>query len=67
MRWELPWKATIVPCAMAGAISGAHLGLETVPLDLARCLTDQGTWGFDQLLELADRAYAVKMRLAHTS
>jgi len=52
--------------AMAGAMSGAYLGLEAVRLDLAQRLTDRGTWGFDELVELADRAYAVKMRLAHT-
>jgi len=52
--------------AMAGAISGAYLGLEVLPLDLAQRLTDRGTWGFDDLVDLADRAYAVKMRLAHT-
>lgn len=52
--------------AMAGAISGAYSGLEAVPLNLAQRLTDQGTWGFDELVALADKAYAVKMRLGHT-
>ncbi|MDP9439014.1 MAG: ADP-ribosylglycohydrolase family protein [Actinomycetota bacterium] len=39
--------------AMAGAISGAHLGLEAIPSRLARRLTDRGTWGFHELVELA--------------
>ncbi len=52
--------------AMAGAVSEAYLGLEAVPQDLAQRLTDRGTWGFSELVELADRTYAVKMRLTHT-
>lgn len=39
--------------AMAGAISGAHLGRAAVPADLAARLTDQGTWGHDELVALA--------------
>ena len=46
--------------AMAGAISGAHVGLERLPLPLAHRLNDQGTWGFEELVELAHRCYAVK-------
>jgi ADP-ribosylglycohydrolase len=46
--------------AMAGAISGAHLGLERLPTDLAFCLTDQGSWGFTALVELAHAAYALR-------
>ena len=45
---------------MAGAISGAYLGLEQLPADLAFSLTDQGTWGFTELVELAHAAYALK-------
>ena len=48
--------------AMAGAISGAYLGLEAIPSDLARCLTDQGTWGYAELVELADQCYELKTR-----
>jgi len=44
--------------AMAGAISGAHLGLERLPLEFARRVTDRGTWGFDELVELAHRCHA---------
>ncbi len=48
--------------AMAGAISGAHLGLERLPLELAHQLNDQGTWGFEELAGLAHRCHAVKTR-----
>ncbi len=48
--------------AMAGAISGAHLGLAAVPRDLARRLTDGGSWGLPELADLADRCYDIKHR-----
>ena len=48
--------------AMAGAISGAHVGLEWLPLELAQHLNDQGTWGFEELVGLAHRCHAVKTR-----
>jgi ADP-ribosylglycohydrolase len=43
--------------AMTGAISGAHLGLQSLPLDLAHGLQDQGTWGFHELVDLAQRCH----------
>lgn len=43
--------------AMAGAISGAHLGLSKLPLELARQIHDMGTWGFGALVELAHRCH----------
>jgi ADP-ribosylglycohydrolase len=46
--------------AMAGAISGARVGLEGVPQDLAEQLTDQGEWEYEQLVALAERCYAMK-------
>ncbi|MDP9481005.1 MAG: ADP-ribosylglycohydrolase family protein [Actinomycetota bacterium] len=46
--------------AMAGAISGAHLGLSAIPSHLARRLTDQGSWGLSELTDLADECYGVK-------
>jgi ADP-ribosylglycohydrolase len=46
--------------AMAGAISGAHLGLDAIPCDLSQRLTDQGTWGYSELVELARRCYQFK-------
>jgi ADP-ribosylglycohydrolase len=42
--------------AMAGAMSGAHVGLDGLPLSLARRVTDRGTWGFEELVALADAA-----------
>ena len=46
--------------AMAGAISGAYLGLGAVPGDLARRLNDQGRWTFDDLVDLAHRLFEVQ-------
>ena len=46
--------------AMAGGISGAHVGFERLPLELAQQLNDQGTWGFEELVRLAHRCHAVK-------
>lgn len=48
--------------AMAGAISGAHVGLGDIPPDLARRLTDQGTWGYVQLIDLARQCHALSTR-----
>ncbi len=48
--------------AMAGAISGAYLGLGAVPPNLAERLTDQGSWGFDELKRLAGEGYRLKMQ-----
>ncbi|HEV8455555.1 MAG TPA: ADP-ribosylglycohydrolase family protein, partial [Gemmatimonadales bacterium] len=39
--------------AMAGAMSGARLGVRSLPQDLIGQLTDQGDWGADKLAELA--------------
>ena len=49
--------------AMAGAISGAYLGLEAIPGDFAKHLTDKGTWGFEELVGLGCDCYRVKVRL----
>lgn len=46
--------------AMAGAISGAYLGMSAVPTHLAQQLNDRGTWGFEALLELARRSFQIK-------
>ena len=51
--------------AMAGAISGAYLGLEAVPSHLAHRLSDQGTWGYNKLAELAHRCYDLKTEQMH--
>jgi ADP-ribosylglycohydrolase len=45
--------------AMTGAISGAHVGLEGIPLSLAKQLNDNGTWTYDELVELACACYSL--------
>ena len=50
--------------AMAGAISGARLGLAAVPQGLAQRLTDRGTWRLAELMALADECHRTKRRLA---
>lgn len=47
--------------AMAGAISGAHVGLSGIPDTLARKVTDQATWNYDELVQLADQCYDIKL------
>jgi len=47
--------------AMAGAISGAYLGLDAIPSHLSKYLTDRGTWGFDKLVELAHQCYEIRV------
>jgi len=46
--------------AMAGAISGACLGLDAIPEHLARRVHDNHTWGYEELIDLADRCYRIK-------
>jgi ADP-ribosylglycohydrolase len=48
--------------AMAGAISGACLGLDELPRQLSRRVTDRGTWGFDELVELAHLCHRLRIR-----
>jgi len=47
--------------AMAGAVSGAHLGISAIPARLTGYLNDRGTWKLDKLVELAHRCYDIKM------
>lgn len=54
---------TDTTAAMAGAISGAYLGIGALPSDLTARLTDRGKWKRDELIELAHRCYDIKMRL----
>jgi ADP-ribosylglycohydrolase len=49
--------------AMACAISGAFLGLEAIPNQLAEFLNDRGTWGLGELIKLADNCYQLKVKL----
>jgi hypothetical protein len=37
-------------------------GLQVIPRRLARCLTDRGTWGFAELVELAYECHRLKTR-----
>jgi len=55
----LPGGDTDSTAAMAGAIAGARLGLGSLPVGLARQLTDRGTWGYDDLVGLAARCAAL--------
>ncbi len=48
--------------AMAGAISGAYLGVDAIPERWARRVTDQGTWGYDELVELTYRCHRLRTR-----
>lgn len=45
--------------AIAGAISGARLGLDTLPQGLLAQLTDRGAWGAEELAGLARSCAAV--------
>jgi len=47
--------------AMAGALSGAHLGLAALPAGAASRLNDRGTWTHADLVQLADTAHAPKI------
>ncbi|WP_242715432.1 ADP-ribosylglycohydrolase family protein [Microcoleus vaginatus] len=49
--------------AMACAISGAFLGLEAMPNQLAELLNDQGSCGLGELIKLADNGYQLKVKL----
>ncbi|MGE0385855.1 MAG: ADP-ribosylglycohydrolase family protein [Gammaproteobacteria bacterium] len=50
---------TDTTAAMAGALSGAYLGLRSLPVDLAAAVHDRGTWGRAALVDLARRFHAV--------
>jgi ADP-ribosylglycohydrolase len=48
--------------AMAGAIGGAYLGLDRISQGWARLVTDRGSWGYDELVELAHYCHRLKAR-----
>jgi ADP-ribosylglycohydrolase len=48
--------------AMAGAVSGAYLGIGAIPPDFSTCLTDRKTWGRDELIDLAHQCHEIKMQ-----
>ena len=64
--WETVCTAIIAggdvdtTAAMAGAISGAHLGLQRLPLKLAEHLNDRGAWRLNDLVDLSNRCYRIK-------
>ncbi len=43
--------------AMTGAISGAHLGIKSLPDHLTTMLQDQGQWHYTDLVDLAESAH----------
>jgi ADP-ribosylglycohydrolase len=45
--------------AMTGAISGALVGLDGIPTELALKVNDVGGWGFEELLRLSKRFHAM--------
>lgn len=47
--------------AMAGAMSGAFLGIDAIPENLARCINDRSTWGFDDLVKLSRDCHKLVM------
>lgn len=53
---------TDTTAAMAGAISGAFLGINAIPSRLTGHLTDRGTWKLEALIELAHQCYDIKMQ-----
>jgi len=46
--------------AMAGAISGAYLGIGAIPSHFSSDITDRGTWRYDDLVELAHQCYEIR-------
>ncbi len=66
--WEAICTSVVVggdvdtTAAMTGAIAGARVGLGGLPSSLARLVTDQGSWGYDDLVSLAYQCYSVKMQ-----
>ena len=46
--------------AMTGAISGAHLGLDALPVHLTEHLNDRGTWSYRELVDLAHCCHRIK-------
>ncbi len=59
------WEAIRIAIAVGGdvdttgAIAGVRLGLRALPLPLARRLTDQGTWNFEELVGHVHQLHAI--------
>ena len=45
--------------AMTGAMSGALVGLDRLPREVAQQVNDAGTWGHDELVGLAHRYHSL--------
>jgi len=48
--------------AMTGAISGTRVGIEGIPNDWARRVTDCGEWEYDDLVKLAIACYETRLK-----
>jgi len=48
--------------AMTGAISGARVGIEGIPNDWVRRVTDRGEWAYDDLVRLATQCYEIRSK-----
>jgi len=48
--------------AMTGAISGARVGIEGLPNDWARRVTDRGEWEYKDLIKLATKCYETRSK-----
>ena len=48
--------------AMTGAISGTRVGIEGIPNDWARHITDCGEWDYDDLVKLAEECYETRSK-----
>ncbi|MBY0429721.1 MAG: ADP-ribosylglycohydrolase family protein, partial [Rhodospirillales bacterium] len=55
----LPGGDTDTAAAMAGALSGARLGLSAIPGELMSSLNDRGAWKAEDLVVLADACWQV--------
>jgi ADP-ribosylglycohydrolase len=53
--------------AMAGAVSGAFLGIGAIPRHLTALLNDRGTWKSEELIALAHRCHEIKLGQADRS
>lgn len=51
---------TDTTAAMAGAVSGAYLGIGSLPAELTARLNDRGKWGLEMLRTLAEECYGLK-------
>lgn len=48
---------------MTGAVAGAFLGTRAIPEDVARVVTDEGVWGYEELVQLGVALHSLHERL----